>query len=81
MSDITEGEMNVSNSEMELRFEELQKMRNRLKESEDKWQDVSVRSQDFVFINDHECSCLACGSLKVTSPHNVCACASSHTIH
>ncbi|XP_073768007.1 LIM domain only protein 7 isoform X45 [Danio rerio] len=37
VSDITESEM--SNSTMELRLEELQKMRNRLKESEDKWQD------------------------------------------
>ncbi|XP_056321083.1 LIM domain only protein 7 isoform X8 [Danio aesculapii] len=39
VSDITEGMMNANNSAMELRFEELAKMRNRLKESEDKWQD------------------------------------------
>ncbi|TRY82298.1 hypothetical protein DNTS_009391 [Danionella cerebrum] len=39
VSDIIEGEMNVTNSSMELRFEELQKMRTRLKENEEKWQD------------------------------------------
>ncbi|XP_051760834.1 LIM domain only protein 7 isoform X10 [Ctenopharyngodon idella] len=39
VSDITEDETNLSASTIELRFEELQKMRARLKENEDKWQD------------------------------------------
>ncbi|XP_043104057.1 LIM domain only protein 7 isoform X14 [Puntigrus tetrazona] len=43
VSDITEGEMNISNFSMELRIEEMQKMRTRLKENEDKWQDDLTR--------------------------------------
>ncbi|XP_016363824.1 LIM domain only protein 7-like isoform X16 [Sinocyclocheilus rhinocerous] len=43
VSDITDSETNLSNSTMELRFEELQKMRNRIKENEDKWQDDLTR--------------------------------------
>ncbi|XP_058642581.1 LIM domain only protein 7 isoform X4 [Onychostoma macrolepis] len=43
VSDITEGEMNLSNLSMELRVEEMQKMRARLKENEDKWQDDLTR--------------------------------------
>uniref|UniRef100_A0A9J7XU23 LIM domain 7a n=1 Tax=Cyprinus carpio carpio TaxID=630221 RepID=A0A9J7XU23_CYPCA len=39
VSDITDGEMNLSNLPIELRVEEMQKMRARLKENEDKWQD------------------------------------------
>ncbi|XP_056107816.1 LIM domain only protein 7 isoform X12 [Rhinichthys klamathensis goyatoka] len=39
VSDITESETNLSTSAVELRFEELQKMRTRIKENEDKWQD------------------------------------------
>lgn len=59
MSDITEGETDLSTSTIELRFEELQKMRARLKENEDKWQDVSILSHRFVIENIHTCSCLA----------------------
>lgn len=40
ISDITE-QMNFSNMSRELRFEELRKMREQMKESEEKWQDVS----------------------------------------
>uniref|UniRef100_A0A671PH81 LIM domain only protein 7-like n=1 Tax=Sinocyclocheilus anshuiensis TaxID=1608454 RepID=A0A671PH81_9TELE len=43
VSDITDSETNLSNSTMELRFEELQKMRTRIKENEDKWQDNLTR--------------------------------------
>uniref|UniRef100_A0A8C1TA84 LIM domain 7a n=1 Tax=Cyprinus carpio TaxID=7962 RepID=A0A8C1TA84_CYPCA len=39
VSDITDSETNLSKLTMELRFEELQKMRARIQESEDKWQD------------------------------------------
>ncbi|XP_016388903.1 LIM domain only protein 7-like isoform X3 [Sinocyclocheilus rhinocerous] len=39
VSDITDSEMNLSNLSMELRVEEMQKMRARLKDNEDKWQD------------------------------------------
>lgn len=65
MSDITDSETKLSPSAIELRFEELQKMRARLKENEDKWQDVSIGSHSFVIDNIHNCSCLACGSVKV----------------
>ncbi len=65
MSNITDGEMNLSNLSMELRVEEMQKMRTRLKETEDKWQDVSIGSQGFVIDHVYSCSCLACGSMKV----------------
>lgn len=65
VSDITEDETNLSASTIELRFEELQKMRARLQENEDKWQDVSIGSHGFVIDNIHTCSCLACVSVKV----------------
>ncbi|XP_077073142.1 LIM domain only protein 7 isoform X2 [Siphateles boraxobius] len=39
VSDITDSEKNLNTSALELRFEELQKMRTRIKENEDKWQD------------------------------------------
>ncbi|XP_039511284.1 LIM domain only protein 7 isoform X11 [Pimephales promelas] len=39
VSDITDSKTNLGTSAVELRFEELQKMRNRIKENEDKWQD------------------------------------------
>lgn len=65
MSDITDSEMNLSTSAVELRFEELQKMRIRIKENEDKWQDVSIGSRGFVIDNIHSCRCSACDSMKV----------------
>lgn len=65
MSDITESETNLSTSGVELRFEELQKMRTRIKESDDKWQDVSIGSRGFVIDNIHCCRCSACDSMKV----------------
>ncbi|XP_016316391.1 LIM domain only protein 7 isoform X5 [Sinocyclocheilus anshuiensis] len=43
VSDITDSEMNLSNLSMELRVEEMQKMRARLKDNEDKWQDDLTR--------------------------------------
>ncbi|XP_052421154.1 LIM domain only protein 7 isoform X8 [Carassius gibelio] len=43
VSDMTDGEMNFSNLPLELRIEEMQKMRARLKENEDKWQDDLTR--------------------------------------
>ncbi|XP_059356057.1 LIM domain only protein 7 isoform X2 [Carassius carassius] len=43
VSDMTDGEMNFSNLSLELRVEEMQKMRARLKENEDKWQDDLTR--------------------------------------
>lgn len=46
MTDITE-QMNLSNLR-ELRFEELRKMREQMKESEEKWQDVSIKMHGFV---------------------------------
>lgn len=52
MSDITE-QMNLSNLSRELRFEELRKMREQMKESEEKWQDVSIKIHGFV--NDNVC--------------------------
>ncbi|KAL1267981.1 hypothetical protein QQF64_033344 [Cirrhinus molitorella] len=39
VSDITDDESNLSQMSMEVRIEEMQKMRARLKENEDKWQD------------------------------------------
>lgn len=52
MSDITE-QMNLSNLSRELRFEELRKMREQMKEGEEKWQDVSIKIHGFV--NDNVC--------------------------
>ncbi|XP_016110374.1 LIM domain only protein 7 isoform X9 [Sinocyclocheilus grahami] len=43
VSDITDSEMNLSNLSMQLRVEEMQKMRARLKDNEDKWQDDLTR--------------------------------------
>ncbi|XP_067299775.1 LIM domain only protein 7 isoform X2 [Pseudorasbora parva] len=43
VSDITAGETDLITPTMELRFEELQKMRVRIKESDDKWQDDLTR--------------------------------------
>ncbi|XP_073702171.1 LIM domain only protein 7 isoform X3 [Garra rufa] len=39
VSDITDGELNLSHMSLEVRVEEMQKMRARLKENEDRWQD------------------------------------------
>lgn len=64
MSDITDGELNLSHMSMEVRIEEMQKMRARLKENEEKWQDVSIGSHGFVIDHVYSCS-LACGSVKV----------------
>ncbi len=65
VSDITDNEMNLGNLPMELRVEEMQKMRARVKDNEDKWQDVSIASQGFVTDHVYSCSYLACGSMKV----------------
>ncbi|XP_050974408.1 LIM domain only protein 7 isoform X3 [Labeo rohita] len=43
VSDITDGELNLSHMSMEVRIEEMQKMRARLKENEEKWQDDLTR--------------------------------------
>lgn len=47
VGDITE-QMNLSNLNRELRFEELRKMREQMKENEEQWQSVSIKIHGFV---------------------------------